>query len=58
MPNYEQDINLVDLADLVGLSSFYFVRLFKQSMGSSPPAILILGNLPFALSEQTSTSSA
>ncbi|WP_439345801.1 helix-turn-helix domain-containing protein [Vacuolonema iberomarrocanum] len=37
----QQDIKLADLADLVGLSSFHFVRLFKQSMGSSPHQYLI-----------------
>lgn len=32
----EQDIQLADLAELLGMSRYYFVRLFKQSMGVTP----------------------
>jgi AraC-like DNA-binding protein len=32
----EQDLNLTQLAELVGLSQYYFVRLFKQSVGVAP----------------------
>ncbi len=32
----EQDIKLVDLAELVGMSQYYFAHLFKQSMGIAP----------------------
>ena len=32
----DQDIKLADLAELVGMSQYYFCRLFKQSMGVSP----------------------
>ncbi|MBD2071500.1 helix-turn-helix transcriptional regulator [Leptolyngbya sp. FACHB-671] len=32
----DQDIKLVDLAELTGMSQYYFCRLFKQSMGVSP----------------------
>jgi AraC family transcriptional regulator len=31
-----QDIKLADLAGYVGMSQYYFVRLFKQSMGIAP----------------------
>ncbi|WP_337885527.1 AraC family transcriptional regulator [Fischerella thermalis] len=31
-----QDIKLADLAGSVGMSQYYFVRLFKQSMGIAP----------------------
>ncbi|MGJ5673737.1 MAG: AraC family transcriptional regulator [Nostochopsis sp.] len=31
-----QDIRLADLAGSVGMSQYYFVRLFKQSMGIAP----------------------
>ncbi|KOP25534.1 hypothetical protein AMR41_14550 [Hapalosiphon sp. MRB220] len=31
-----QDITLADLAGSVGMSQYYFVRLFKQSMGIAP----------------------
>ncbi|WP_414584055.1 helix-turn-helix domain-containing protein [Scytonema sp. PCC 10023] len=32
----EQDIQLADLAELLGMSRYYFVRLFKHSMGITP----------------------
>ena len=32
----EQDIKLADLAELLGMSQYYFCRLFRQSMGVSP----------------------
>ncbi|WP_026735834.1 helix-turn-helix transcriptional regulator [Fischerella sp. PCC 9605] len=32
----DQDIKLADLAGTVGMSQYYFVRLFKQSMGIAP----------------------
>lgn len=32
----DQDIKLVDLAELVGMSQYHFCRLFKQSMGVAP----------------------
>lgn len=32
----DRDINLTELAVLVGLSPYYFARLFKQSMGIAP----------------------
>ena len=31
-----QDIKLADLAQLIGMSQYYFCRLFRQSMGVSP----------------------
>lgn len=32
----DQDIKLADLAEHIGMSQYYFCRLFKQSMGVSP----------------------
>ncbi|NEQ53656.1 MAG: helix-turn-helix transcriptional regulator [Leptolyngbya sp. SIO3F4] len=32
----EQDIKLADIAGLLGMSQYYFCRLFRQSMGVSP----------------------
>ncbi|MEO1353266.1 MAG: AraC family transcriptional regulator [Cyanobacteria bacterium J06635_15] len=32
----EQDIKLADIAQLLGMSQYYFCRLFRQSMGVSP----------------------
>lgn len=32
----EQEIKLLQLANSVGMSQYYFCRLFKQSMGVSP----------------------
>ena len=32
----DQDIKLVDIAKLLGMSQYYFCRLFRQSMGVSP----------------------
>ena len=34
--NLDCDIKLVDLAELVGMSQYYFCHLFKQSMGIAP----------------------
>jgi len=34
--NLECDIKLVDLAELVGMSQYYFCQLFKQSIGIAP----------------------
>lgn len=36
-----QELNLSELADAVGVSKFYFCRLFKQSMGSTPHQYVI-----------------
>lgn len=36
-----QDIKLIELATAVGMSQYYFCRLFKQSMGISPHQYLI-----------------
>lgn len=32
----DQDINLAEIAQAVGMSRYYFIRLFKQSMGVTP----------------------
>ena len=32
----EQDIKLADIVDLLGMSQYYFARLFRQSMGVAP----------------------
>ncbi|MEM8605437.1 MAG: AraC family transcriptional regulator [Cyanobacteria bacterium P01_H01_bin.121] len=32
----EQEIKLADIADLLGMSQYYFARLFRQSMGIAP----------------------
>ncbi len=37
----DQDLKLAELADVAGVSQYYFVRLFKQSMGISPRQYLI-----------------
>lgn len=37
----DQEIKLADLAKLLGMSQYYFCRLFKQSMGISPYQYLI-----------------
>ncbi|MBD2465703.1 helix-turn-helix transcriptional regulator [Oscillatoria sp. FACHB-1407] len=37
----DQDIKLIDLADCVGMSQYYFCRLFKQSMGVSPHQFML-----------------
>jgi len=37
----DQDIQLADLAELVGISQFHFSRLFKQSMKVSPHQYLL-----------------
>jgi AraC family transcriptional regulator len=34
--NLEQDIKLANIADVVGMSQYYFCQLFKQSMGIAP----------------------
>lgn len=36
-----QEIQLADLADVAKMSQFYFCRLFKQSIGTSPYQYLI-----------------
>ena len=39
--HWNQDINLVDLAQLLDMSQFHFSHLFKQSLGISPYRYLI-----------------
>lgn len=39
--NLDQEIKLVDLAALVGMSQYYFCRLFKGSMGIAPHQYLL-----------------
>lgn len=39
--NLHQDIKLVDLAQLLGISQFHFSHLFKQSIGTSPYQYLL-----------------
>jgi AraC family transcriptional regulator len=34
--NLAQDIKLTNLAQIVGMSQYYFCQLFKQSMGIAP----------------------
>lgn len=34
--NLEKDVKLADIAGLLGMSQYYFCRLFRQSMGISP----------------------
>ncbi|WP_200867382.1 helix-turn-helix domain-containing protein [Leptolyngbya sp. Heron Island J] len=37
----DQDIKLADLAELLGMSQYYFCRLFRQSMGVPPYKYII-----------------
>jgi len=37
----DQDIKLADLANTVGMSQYYFCRLFKQSIGVTPHQYII-----------------
>ncbi|MBE9004407.1 helix-turn-helix transcriptional regulator [Fortiea sp. LEGE XX443] len=37
----DQDIKLTDIAELLGVSHYYFCRLFKQSIGTTPHQYLI-----------------
>ncbi|WP_414551229.1 helix-turn-helix domain-containing protein [Anabaena sp. CCY 0017] len=39
--NLAQDIQLSNLAQLLGISQFHFIRLFKQSMGMTPRQYVI-----------------
>lgn len=39
--NLERDIQLADLAGLLGMSQFHFSHLFKQSIGTSPYQYLL-----------------
>ncbi|NET73335.1 MAG: helix-turn-helix transcriptional regulator, partial [Sphaerospermopsis sp. SIO1G2] len=39
--NLGNEIKLADLAKIVGISQFYFGRLFKQSLGLSPYQYLL-----------------
>jgi AraC family transcriptional regulator len=34
--NVDQDIKLANIAEVVGMSQYYFCHLFKQSMGIAP----------------------
>jgi len=48
--HYQQKISLDDIASYVGMSSFYFQRIFKQTMQQSPNVYLI--NYRINLSKQ------
>lgn len=37
----DQDIKLADIANAVGMSQYYFIRLFKQSIGMTPHQYII-----------------
>ncbi|MGG6266032.1 helix-turn-helix domain-containing protein [Leptolyngbya sp. AN03gr2] len=37
----DEDLSIGTLAQLVQISSYYFVRLFKQSMGLTPHAYIV-----------------
>ncbi|AFZ36576.1 transcriptional regulator, AraC family [Stanieria cyanosphaera PCC 7437] len=39
--NLSEDIGLVDIADKLGMSQYYFCRLFKKSTGITPHAYMI-----------------
>ncbi|MBD2446381.1 helix-turn-helix transcriptional regulator [Nostoc sp. FACHB-152] len=39
--NLDQDIKLTDIAELLGISHYYFCHLFKQSVGITPHQYLI-----------------
>ena len=46
--NLSHDIKLADLAELLGMSQYYFCRLFRQSMGVSPYKYVIQQRVEYA----------
>ncbi|MEM7796116.1 MAG: AraC family transcriptional regulator [Cyanobacteria bacterium P01_C01_bin.118] len=46
----DQDIKLADISELLGMSQYYFCRLFRQSMGVSPYKYVIQQRIELAKS--------